>query len=82
MIVDNYIASFFLITLGLYCIVAKYNTLKTVIGRSIMDFKGREIEELAREGLVSVRKTPGAGAVIALTSRGLDLANYVFRAFV
>lgn len=51
-------------------------------GRSIMDFKGREIEELDREGLVSVRKTPGAGAVIALTSRGLDLANYVFRAFV
>ena len=38
MILYNYIASFFLITLGLYCIVSKYNTLKTVIGLSIMDY--------------------------------------------
>ena len=38
MILLNYIASFFLIVLGLYCIVAKYNILKTVIGLSIMDY--------------------------------------------
>ena len=32
MILFNYIASFVLITLGLYCIVVKYNLIKTVIG--------------------------------------------------
>ena len=35
MITLNYIASFFLIVLGLYCIVMKYNLVKTVIGLSI-----------------------------------------------
>ena len=34
----NYIASFFLIVLGLYCIVVKYNLIKTVIGLSILDY--------------------------------------------
>ena len=38
MILLNYIASFFLIVLGLYCIVVKYNLVKTVIGLSIMDY--------------------------------------------
>ncbi len=38
MILFNYIASFFLITLGFYCIVAKYNAVKTVIGLSIADY--------------------------------------------
>ena len=38
MITLNYIASFFLIVLGLYCIVAKYNLVKTVIGLSLMDY--------------------------------------------
>ena len=38
MITLNYIASFFLIVLGLYCIVMKYNLVKTVIGLSIMDY--------------------------------------------
>ncbi len=38
MITLNYIASFFLIALGLYCIVVKYNLIKTVIGLSIMDY--------------------------------------------
>ena len=38
MILLNYIASFFLIVLGLYCIVAKYNLVKTVIGLSILDY--------------------------------------------
>ena len=38
MITLNYIASFFLIVLGLYCIVVKYNLVKTVIGLSIMDY--------------------------------------------
>ena len=38
MITMNYIASFFLIVLGLYCIVVKYNLVKTVIGLSILDY--------------------------------------------
>ena len=38
MILLNYIASFFLITLGFYCIVTKYNLVKTVIGLSIADY--------------------------------------------
>ena len=38
MILLNYIASFFLITLGLYCIVMKYDLMKSVIGLSIMDY--------------------------------------------
>ena len=38
MITFNYIASFFLIVLGLYCIVTKYNLVKTVIGLNIMDY--------------------------------------------
>ena len=38
MILFNYIAAFFLIVLGLYCIVVKYNLVKTVIGLSILDY--------------------------------------------
>ena len=38
MILINYLASFFLITLGLYCIVTKHDLLKSVIGLSVMDY--------------------------------------------
>ena len=38
MILINYMASFFLIVLGLYCIVCKYDLMKSVIGLSIMDY--------------------------------------------
>ena len=38
MILMNYIVAFFLLALGLYCIVTKYNLVKTVIGLSIMDY--------------------------------------------
>ena len=38
MILMNYIAAFFLLGLGLYTIVTKYNLVKTVIGLSIMDY--------------------------------------------
>ena len=38
MILLNYMASFFLIALGLYCIVCKYDLMKSVIGLSIMDY--------------------------------------------
>ena len=38
MITYNYIAAFFLIVLGFYTIVAKYNLVKTVIGLGIADY--------------------------------------------
>ena len=38
MITYNYIAAFFLIVLGFYTIVTKYNLVKTVIGMSVMDY--------------------------------------------
>ena len=38
MITLNYIASFVLMFLGLYCIVVKHNAVKTVIGLSIADY--------------------------------------------
>ena len=38
MITFNYIASFFLIALGFYTIITKFNLIKTVIGLSICDY--------------------------------------------
>ena len=38
MILFNYICAFFLIVLGFYTIVTKYNLVKTVIGMSVMDY--------------------------------------------
>ena len=38
MILLNYMAAFFLIVLGLYCIVTKYDLMKSVIGLSIVDY--------------------------------------------
>ena len=38
MILMNYIAAFFLLTLGMYCIVTQYNLVKTVVGLSVMDY--------------------------------------------
>ena len=38
MILFNYAASFFLIALGFYTIVVKYDLVKTVIGLSIADY--------------------------------------------
>ena len=38
MILFNYVCAFFLIVLGFYTIVTKYNLVKTVIGMSIMDY--------------------------------------------
>lgn len=38
MILVNYIAAFFLITLGFYTIITKHNLVKTVLGLSIADY--------------------------------------------
>lgn len=34
----NYIVGFFLIVLGLYCLTARYNLFKIVVGMSIIDY--------------------------------------------
>lgn len=38
MIASNYIVSFALIVLGIYCIVAKRNLIKTCIGMGLVDY--------------------------------------------
>jgi multicomponent Na+:H+ antiporter subunit C len=53
----NYIVSFFLIVLGLYTIVTKYNLVKTVIGLSIMDYGVNLL-------IVSIGFNPGGTAPI------------------
>ena len=57
MILMNYIAAFFLLGLGLYTIVTKYNLVKTVIGLSIMDYGVKLL-------IVSIGFNPGGTAPI------------------
>ena len=57
MIMLNYIASFFLITLGLYTIVTNHNLVKTVIGLSIADYGVNLL-------LISIGFNPGGTAPI------------------
>ena len=57
MIMLNYIASFFLIALGLYTIVTKHNLVKTVIGLSIADYGVNLL-------LISIGFNPGGTAPI------------------
>ena len=68
MITMNYIASFFLIFLGLYCIVVKHNAVKTVIGLCVMDY-GVDIF------LISVGYVPGGTAPI-FTQGEITAASY------
>ena len=57
MILMNYVVAFFLIALGLYCIVAKYNLVKTVIGLSICDYGANLL-------IVTIGFNPGGTAPI------------------
>ena len=57
MILYNYICAFFLIVLGFYTIVTKYNLVKTVIGLSIMDYGVNLL-------IVSIGFNPGGTAPI------------------
>ena len=68
MIMLNYIASFFLITLGLYTIVTKHNLVKTVIGLSIADYGVNLL-------LISIGFNPGGTAPI-YTLGELTSASY------
>ena len=68
MILVNYIASFFLICLGFYTIVTKYNLVKTVIGMSIADYGVNLL-------IISVGFNPGGTAPI-FTPGELTAASY------
>ena len=64
----NYMASFFLIVLGLYCIVTKYNLVKTVIGMCVMDYGVNLL-------IIAVGYHPGGTAPI-FTEGELTAASY------
>ena len=68
MITFNYICSFFLIVLGFYTIVTKYNLVKTVVGMSIMDYGVNLL-------IISVGFNPGGTAPI-FTQGELTAASY------
>ena len=57
MILMNYIVAFFLICLGFYTVVTKYNLVKTVIGLSIADYGVNLL-------LISIGFNPGGTAPI------------------
>ena len=68
MITFNYICAFFLIVLGFYTIVTKYNLVKTVIGMSIMDYGVNLL-------IISIGFNPGGTAPI-FTQGELTAASY------
>ena len=68
MITYNYIAAFFLIVLGFYTIVAKYNLVKTVIGLGIADYGVNLL-------IITVGFNPGGTAPI-FTMGELTKASY------
>ena len=68
MITFNYMVSFFLIVLGLYCIITKYNLVKTVIGMSVMDYGVNLL-------IISIGYNPGGTAPI-FTAGELTQASY------
>lgn len=68
MITFNYIASFFLIALGFYTIITKYNLVKTVIGLGIADYGVNLL-------IISIGFNPGGTAPI-YTQGELNAASY------
>lgn len=64
----NYMAAFFLVALGLYCIVTKYNLIKTVIGLNIMDYGVNLL-------IIAVGHNPGGTAPI-FTITELNRASF------
>mgnify|MGYP000045524163 FL=1 len=68
MIIFNYIAAFFLIVLGFYTVVTKYNLVKTVIGLGIADYGVNLL-------MISVGYNPGGTAPI-FTPGEINEASY------
>lgn len=70
MITLNYMVSFFLIFLGLYCIIVKKNLVKTVIGANIMDYGVNLL-------IISVGYVPGGTAPIFTASEITPTSYFV-----
>ena len=70
MITMNYIASFFLISLGFYTIITKYNIVKTVIGLSIVDYGVNLL-------IISIGYVPGGTAPIFTEGEINQLSYFV-----
>lgn len=68
MLTFNYIASFFLIVLGFYTIITKYNLVKTVIGLGICDYGVNLL-------IISIGFNPGGTAPI-FTHGEITAASY------
>lgn len=66
----NYIASFFLIALGFYTIVTKYNIVKAVIGLSIADYGVNLL-------IISIGYVPGGTAPIFTEGEINQLSYFV-----
>ena len=64
----NYIASFFLIALGLYANVLKHNLVKTVVGMCVMDYGVNLL-------IISIGFNPGGTAPI-FTQGEITAASY------
>ena len=70
MITFNYIASFFLIALGFYTIITKFNLVKTVIGLSIADYGVNLL-------IISIGYVPGGTAPIFTDGELTALSYFV-----
>ena len=70
MITYNYIAAFFLIVLGFYTIVTKYNLVKTVVGMSIMDYGVNLL-------IISIGYNPGGTAPIFTAGEIVEKSYFV-----
>ena len=68
MLVMNYITAFTLIALGLYCIVTKYNLVKTIVGMGIADYGVNLL-------IISIGYNPGGTAPI-YTAGELTASGY------
>lgn len=68
MIAFNYCASFFLIALGLYCIITKHNLIKIVLGMGIIDYGVNLL-------IISIGYVPGGTAPI-FTQGEITAASY------
>lgn len=70
MIIFNYIASFFLIALGFYTIITKYNLVKTVIGLGIADYGVNLL-------IISIGYNPGGTAPIYTAGEIIETSYFV-----
>ena len=66
----NYIVSFFLLALGLYCIVTRHNIFKVVVGMSIVDYGANLL-------IVSIGATNGGTSPIYVAGEIVEGTTFV-----